>query len=134
VDECYFNGLFLELNAAGQWTPGTDGKSTGKNNGVFVLRNLKSDTQTKAPQLIRCNSPIGADVVFDCGVITGGDTKTGPVMQLKSSVFVTCRNMRMLGGGGTIEGDGGTVLLDACRRVSRVGTFADDVRGEVTLR
>ncbi len=133
VDETYFNGPLLELNAANRWPGGAAGQSTGKNNGVFHFGRLKSDTQAAAPQLIRCNDSLRADVVFDTGVVSGGDTKKGTMIQVADGVVVTCRNVRMLGGGGTIEGEGGTVILDACRRVSKAGTFADDVQGDVRL-
>lgn len=133
VDETFFNCPLLELNAANRWPGGKAGQSTGKNNGVFYFGRLKSDTQAENPQLIRCNNSIRADVVFDTGVISGGDTKKNTVIQVTEGMVVTCRNLRMLGGGGTIEGEGGTVILDACRRVSTKGTFADDVRGKVRL-
>src|SRR5690606_29762184 len=111
VDETFFNCPLLELNAAGRWTPGTDGSSTGKNNGVFYFGRLKSDATASNPMLIRCNDPIRADVVYDTGIISGGDTKQGTVIQIKDSCVVTCRNLRFTG---TIEGDGGTVILDGC--------------------
>lgn len=133
ADEVYFNGLLLELNAANNWPGGDPGHSTGKNNGMFYFGLLKSDTQAEHPQLIRCNNAIRADVVFDTGILSGGDTFKLPFLQIKTGTVVTCRNYRMLGGGGTIEGDGGTVILQSCRRMSRTGTFADDIRGNVQL-
>lgn len=129
VDECYFNGLLLELNAANRWPGGDSGKSTGKNNGLFTFCKLKCDTQAAKPQLIRVNNSLHADVVFDTGILSGGYSFTHPIIEIQKNTAVTCRNLRM---GGLIQGEGGTVTLDTCRRYHTTGTFADDASG-VTL-
>lgn len=133
----YYNGLLLRLNSAVD-AGGDAGKNTGKNNGLFRFENLKSDTQG-SPRLLETTASIRADVIFDCGLQSGGDSKKEEFLKLKGQVVVTLRNFRCLGGGGTIVGqkssDGflPTVIMQGCRRFARVGDYRDDVRGDVRL-
>src|SRR5690606_14381471 len=111
----------------------------GKNNGYFRFSNVKNDTGAiddetgEGITLVECTSDIRADVLIDGGLQSGGDKMQGALLKLKPKCVVTLRNYRCMGGGSTIEGEGGTVIMENCRSFSRTRSFAEDVKGGVTL-